>query len=377
MNIIRLLLAASALISLYLLVTTLAGGHAAGCGTAGGCDEVMKSRWGYWLGLPVSAPAVLLHVSLLVATFWATRGGRQVWAFLSFGAFLAVGAGAWFLSIQFFVLRRLCPYCLAAHLSAAAASILILRGARDHWKTRAVPGASFVGIALLIAGQFLNRPVGHEVRSATAPRLSSPESAGGSRRIEILDGKFKIDLGEVPLIGRADAPAVIISLFDYTCRHCRKMHGVLLEFERAHRGQVVIANLPMPLDAVCNPLIPKTPPQHANACQLARLGLAVWRADRSKMNAIDDWIFEPPTPPVMESALGYAQEQVGYEALGRAFNEGWVEKQLAQDIAIYETISKHFGNGALPQLIVGTKVVFGELENGISDLEALLPEMLK
>ena len=75
--------------------------------------------------------------------------------------------------------------------------------------------------------------------------------------------------------------------------------------------------------------------------------------------------------------LGYTQEIVGAEALGRAMNDPWVEKQLAQDIAIYRATFKRFGNGAMPQLIVGDNIVFGELETGMQDLEALLAGILK
>jgi protein-disulfide isomerase len=205
--------------------------------------------------------------------------------------------------------------------------------------------------------------------------LSATSTTG--RQLEIFDGLFRINLDEVPLIGAKDAPAVIVSLLDYTCRHCRQMHGVLLEAERAHRGRLAIAMLPMPLDAACNKVIPRTAPQHADACQYANLGLAVWRADPSKMDRFNDWLFEPPQPPGMESALGFAMEIVGDEALGRAMNDPWVRKQLAQDVAIYEATYKRFGKGVMPQLVVGDQIVFGELEHGLQDLEALLRDILK
>jgi protein-disulfide isomerase len=169
----------------------------------------------------------------------------------------------------------------------------------------------------------------------------------------------------------------MVSLLDYTCRHCRQMHGVLLAAEQAHRGQLAIVTLPMPLDAACNKVIQQTAPPHVNACQYARLALAVWRADPSKMERFNDWVFEPAEPPAFEGVTGYAAEIVGDEALGRAMNDPWVEKQLAQDIAIYEATFKRFGNGAMPQLIVGDNIVFGELENGMQDLEALLAGVLK
>ena len=81
------------------------------------------------------------------------------------------------------------------------------------------------------------------------PSRAVAKGAGQPRQLEIFGGLFQINVDEVPLIGRRDAPAVMVSLLDYTCPHCRRMHGLLLEAERAHRGKLAIATLPMPLDA--------------------------------------------------------------------------------------------------------------------------------
>ena len=59
---IRLLFLAAALISAYLLSVSLSGGTAVGCAPGSSCDAVLKSRWGYFLGIPVSLFAVLPHV---------------------------------------------------------------------------------------------------------------------------------------------------------------------------------------------------------------------------------------------------------------------------------------------------------------------------
>jgi len=197
------------------------------------------------------------------------------------------------------------------------------------------------------------------------------------RRLKILDDRFTIDLDAVPIIGRSDAPAVIISLFDYTCRHCRRMHRLLLDAERAHRGKLAIVSLPMPLDASCNRVVKRTAREHTAACQYARLGLAVWRADPKMITRFNHWLFDPEMPPGLDSAVGFATELVGELALRRALDDRWVREQLAQNVAIYETISAHVGSGALPELVIGNQLVFGELAGGMPDLERLLGEVLK
>jgi uncharacterized membrane protein/protein-disulfide isomerase len=381
---IRILAAVSAVVSTYLLVTSLRGGIVAGCGPASGCEDVLASRWAYWLGLPVSGPALLIYATMFVATFWATPDRspptrQRAMTLLSIAALVVVAAALWFVTLQIFVVRHFCPYCLVAHGAATGAAILVLRSRPRPSRVAAIGAA--LGAAALLAGHWINRPATHEVavqaRSAPEPAAAKVGQPGQPRELEILGGLFKINVDEVPLIGRRDAPAVMVSLLDYTCPHCRQMHGLLLEAERAHRGKLAIATLPMPLDAACNKLIARTSPQHENACQYARLGLAVWRADPSKMDRFNDWLFEPAVPPGMASALGFAQEIVGDEALGRAMNDPWVEKQLAQDIAIYETTYKRFGKGAMPLLIIGDNIVFGGLEHGMEDLDTLLRDILK
>ena len=380
LTLIRVLAAVSGLISMYLLVTSLQRGHVAGCGPASSCHDVVSSHWGHWLGLPVSAPASLLYAAIFLATFWATPRvpapiRQKALAFLWAAGWVVLAAAIWFVGLQLFVLRHVCPYCLVAHAAAACAAVLILRRAPRPARA-AVVVAPALGVAALLLGQWVNRPATHEVLTGSAPALSAT-TPGKARYLEIFGGMFRINVDEVPLIGARDAPAVMIALLDYTCRHCRQMHGVLLEAERAHRGKLAIASLPMPLDASCNKLLPQTAPQHESACQYARLGLAVWRADPTKMDRFNDWVFEPPQPPGLPSVLGYAQQIVGEEALGRAMNDPWVETQLAQDIAIYEATYKRFGKGSMPQLIIGDNIVFGELENGMQDLETLLLDILK
>ena len=379
---VRILAAVSAVVSTYLLVTSLRGGIVAGCGPDSGCEDVLASRWAYWLGMPVSGPALLLYATMFVATFWATpdtiaagsstRDDIAVNCSLggSGGGPLVRNAanlrGATFLSLLSGCTRR-----------GGGAAILILRSRPRPSRVAAI--GAVLGVAALLAGHWINRPATHEVavQAGAAPGPAAAKGTGQGRQLEIFGGLFAINIDEVPLIGRRDAPAVMVSLLDYTCPHCRQMHGLLLEAERAHRGKLAIATLPLPLDAACNKLIARTSPQHENACQYARLALAVWRADPSKMDRFNDWLFEPEVPPAMGSAFGFAQEIVGEEALGRAMNDPWVEKQLAQDIAIYETTYRRFGKGAMPQLIIGDNIVFGGLEHGMEDLETFLRDILK
>src|ERR1700753_2351147 len=61
----RALLVVALVAASYLALTSLMGGGVAGCGPESGCNQVLSSRWAYWLGLPVSLLALPIYTFLL------------------------------------------------------------------------------------------------------------------------------------------------------------------------------------------------------------------------------------------------------------------------------------------------------------------------
>jgi uncharacterized membrane protein/protein-disulfide isomerase len=370
-------LAAAASIDLYLAWASGSAGPIAGCGPASNCHTVLASKWAYWFGVPVSLPALLVYAGLFLTTFWLEaqtpdRQRRRAWAIVAFGSITILGAALWFIGLQLFILKRLCPYCLATHLSACLAAVLLLRqfllqatplpSAKDKSSPASdtAPllklslGAAAL-LAILAGGQVLQSPKTFTTNTVVAGKTPNPVAP----HFQIFSGKFQFDLGEVPLIGRSNAPCVIVSLYDYSCHNCRDMHGPLLEAYQRFSNQLAIVSLPMPLDGKCNPVMRYTPPPHTNACELARLGLAVWRANRSVMRQFDDWMFSSPVAPKPDAARAFARQLVGAEALDQASNDPWVEQQLHQDISIFDTAYRQFGKGYMPQVIIGTNLFSG------------------
>src|SRR5262249_34357498 len=149
------------------------------------------------------------------------------------------------------------------------------------------------------------------------------------------------------------------------CSHCRIMHGHLIEAHRKFGKNLAIASLPMPLCEKCNFTVKRSPKAHAQACEYARLGLAVWRARPKVQMQYDDWIFVPESPPARAPSRQYAGQLVGSNALELALKDPWIEEQIQRDISIYAT--NYFrGLGNMPQVIVGTNVAsgtFGKVED--------------
>jgi protein-disulfide isomerase len=150
---------------------------------------------------------------------------------------------------------------------------------------------------------------------------------------------------------------VIVKLFDYTCKHCRKLHRQLEEACQRYGGQLAIVVLPVPLNSGCNEYIDYNHPDHKLACEYAKLAMAVWRLAPEKFPTFHKWLMgTDPLPPLSE-ARSRAEEYADAEALKRAEGDDAVGKLLKQAILLF----KRCGAGAIPKLILGDKAVRGEL----------------
>jgi uncharacterized membrane protein len=411
--VIRVLLVVAFLAASHLAWASLKGGLPVGCGPESGCDRVLHSRWAYWLGIPVSAPSLLFYLAMFAATVGlrptaSSAGQARAWQGLVFGAVVLLGVAVWFTALQALVIRSFCRFCLVAHACGAVSGVLLLRfapirrAAVGETKTDVSAGfpvrravrvglAGIGAVALLVAGQLVHEPrtfvvqsipagsnlsppapllistlrsngpgVGARTATSSPPVRTAPTLPSGrpARLFSFYGGRFTLDLNDVPVIGASTNPYVVVSLFDYTCHHCQIMHGRLVEAQRLFSNDLVIASLPMPLDPRCNSTVKRTPPEHTNACDYARLGLAVWRADRTKHAELDRWLFGFPKPPPMIEAQAFAARLVGAEALTRSAQDPWVEQQLQFDVKVFEA-AYLAGQGSMPQTIVGTNVAVG------------------
>ena len=360
---IRLFTLAAIATGCYLAWISFTGMSAVGCGPSSGCQEVLRSRWAYWFGVPVSAFALAVDATVMAMSFRLGRKAppplqRQAWCVLVPCAVVLLGAAVWFVMLQLLVIKKVCPFCMTAHGFGSIAAILLLRAApiraapEVEWQrdkqvfvlpalAKKLCLAAGLPVVLLIAGQ-----VWHPPRSYV---------------VQAYGGKWQFDLAEVPLIGPATMTNILVSLYDYTCHSCREMHWQLMEAYGSFSNQMAIVSLPMPLCERCNPLVKVAPPIHSNACEYARAGLAIWRADRRKLHPFDEWVFKHYFAPPLTQAWAYAGQLVGSNAFAQALQDPWVEQQLQRDLALYATNSALLGRGDMPQLIIGTNVIFGTL----------------
>ena len=423
LHVVRALLGSAMIITAYLALVTLTnGGGAPGCGPDSGCDQVLTSSWAYWLGIPVSLPGLALYGVFLLSTFSLKKNqlekARRSLNAQTLCAFSVLAAAIWFVGIQAFMIKAFCPYCCTAHALASVASVLFLANANSigsklsvklNFTTGAAAGAGLVGVIALIQFTFPKEQPAPEIVNLAenpAPEVTQPtlkietiqdaptpnepnktvqpevviqppvKKRPVSKPLLIPRTNFKMETTGLPTLGDLEATHRITCIFDYTCHHCRNLHGFIRELLVKYEGQLSSLMIPMPLDANCNRLMKKTQKDHINACEYAKLCLAVHQVAPEKYDAFDTWLFSDHTtvktvPTVME----HAKQLVGAENLIEALQSAKLKEQLESNITAYETTSKMGRKSSMPQTIIGSQVVFGPPPN-VEALDSILQQIL-
>jgi uncharacterized membrane protein len=407
---VRMLLFSAAIITAYLAIATLArGGDVPGCGPESDCDKVLNSSWAYWLGIPVSLLGLGLYGAFFISTF-SLKISQQLKATralnsLTLISFATLAAAAWFVGVQAVAIKAFCPYCCTAHGLASLAALIFLSQAgriSSRLSVRLNFGAG-IGVALglvavIAAGQIVlpkeqrgpkivdlgqaqtNAPIA-ETKPAPTPKPTpppapavkpkptppavatvTPEAPSTPKAEPFLVPRttLSLDAARLPLLGPANAPHRIGCLFDYTCHHCRQLHGFIRTAIDQFDGQLSCLMIPMPLDANCNALFKRTHRDHVDACKYAKICLAVQQVAPAKYDAFDRWLFtNHKTTKPLAKVRARAASLVGAAALNKAVASATVQQQLQQNIRVYELNSKNGKNSSMPQTIIKDQVMFG------------------
>lgn len=308
--------------------------------------------------MPVGLLAAALYLMVAAAAPAAVRAagfGRRtpvsalMW--LASGAILA--AVCWFIGLQAIELRVFCPWCLADHALGAATALAVLGNELRQRRFRPWLFLTGMGLtALLAAVQIL------------WPSSESAPASLQAQQIELLEGRLQLDLAEAPKLGAATSAPPVVLLFDYCCPHCRQTHAAILALQAEAPERFALVALPVPLNADCNPAIEETEPRFASACELARLALAVWRADRTRFAEFDRWLFETEQPRAAAEARAKAEHLVVPAVLDAALADPWIETRLRANVEAFSAS----GIDTIPVLLAPGR---GGISGRISDAAAL------
>jgi protein-disulfide isomerase len=187
------------------------------------------------------------------------------------------------------------------------------------------------------------------------------------RVVSIAGGQVRLDLEKWPLVGRPDAQRVFVEMSDYTCPYCRANHqSVKGALDRlGPRAAVVVLSVPM--NATCNDTVQETRPAHRDACELARLSVAVWRVRPEKFALFHEWLFSGGQAPRAAAAKAKAEQLVGKQALAEELSRDIAAKYVARHVDIYRMI----GAGTIPKLLFPGTTISGQVSSVDSLLEII------
>jgi hypothetical protein len=255
------------------------------------------------------------------------------------------GAACWFILVQALILRKYCPWCMAAHFIALLMLLLAITHHRRRCGTALVwAAAAFLGIGLCQV--FGPRPATHRIDGESTPAAASCITDAGKRTVAFDGGRLSFDVTAMPRLGPANAEHVMVEYFDYQCAACRVMAGHIDALIARHHGRIAVLLMPVPLDARCNHALGKHTP-HPGSCGIARTALAVWRTRPDAFAVFHKSLVAAPSEA---SARSLALSLMTEDALAAAFTGPWPGEVLRANIAAWRDLSK--STDKLPKLLI-------------------------
>jgi uncharacterized membrane protein/protein-disulfide isomerase len=186
--------------------------------------------------------------------------------------------------------------------------------------------------------------------------IATPEPVKEARRlITVAGNRVTLDVKQWPLIGKPDARYIFVEMYDYTCPHCRNTQHAIKGAMKQYGDDLAIVVLPVPLDASCNDAA--SGGGHAGACDLAKIAVAVWRADPVKFREFHEWVFSSHATPT--TARTKAEQMVGAEKFRREYASKTPSEYIRRHVELYKKV----GRGSVPKLMFPRSTINGEVNS--------------
>ena len=220
-----------------------------------------------------------------------------------------------------------------------------------------VPGEETDSSDLKAEGKPAEEKETEEKEAEKKPAGEKKAVATPKRLLTVLGGRARLDIKGRPIVGSPDAKYILVELFDYTCKHCRELHGHLEVACKRYGDQLAVLTLVVPLNTRCNSAIRNTSYEHRNACDLARCALAVWRHKPDEFAAYHAWLFAPYNGRSPADARAKAAALVGQKTLNKELNGSVLDEYLKQHAGLY----LRAGKGPIPKLMCDKFTLSGQV----------------
>jgi uncharacterized membrane protein len=178
-----------------------------------GCGEIINSRYGSVLGVPLPLLAMPLWIVLALPAALAWQRRVQLASVFS----LALG-GLVLMGIQFFVLRGFCPFCTLHALAALMAAIVLpLRGRAHAWLSPLVLALTLPLILVVKEVAESQLQPSEAPARALAPVAADPRATPAHPPFSL---PANIDLAAFRWLGEIDPKESPILVVSFQCSHC-------------------------------------------------------------------------------------------------------------------------------------------------------------
>lgn len=265
------------------------------CGFDFDCDEVLSSRFAKVAGVPLPVFGMLAFAAILACSLSSQPRWGRLLRYLSLAASLA---GLTLISIQVFVLRRVCPFCLVTDCCA-----LLIAYAAFGWRGDAVP---------VLSGRVRHLWLGAAV---AALGLGAALGTAGSWR------PAEEDTTVPPQVAAHWVPdkVTIVEVVDFQCPHCRAMHLVLTHFLYLQGKDIHYVRIVAPM------------PKHPQARDAARAYLCAQAQGQGEAMAEDLFRADDLSPSACERlAVALGLKKSAYQTcVASVETEGHIEANVS------------------------------------------------
>ncbi len=298
------------------------------CDPRGGCAALKASPFASLLGLPTPLWGILTY-TLLGALVLAD--GPLARRFHVGVAGVMASGGLFFIAVQI-ALRKFCPYCLVADVSALASLALAVQMARvasepllRPWRWLATIGSA---LALFI-------PFGwSSAKAATVPIALAADFASAPA-------------GKV----------TVVEFGDFECPYCRMQHTELAPLLKEYQAKVHFVRKHVPLGI------------HPHALDAARAGICAESMGKGDELA-DALFFAPEATLTRKGVVGLAQKHgLDADAFDKCLDDPKTAERIERDRKTHEAI----GQG-VPKVFIGSKMFVGAQQQATLR-EALLEQL--
>ena len=366
-------------LSLWLSIEKLAGRitSLAGCGTDSGCANVLGSKWSVVFGsIPISFFSLTLYLAVLLSLPFSIR---IIQRFRVLAAFIILAAAVWFIGLQIFLIKTICPYCMVVHSLGLLLGCSLLRLDWQTYRTSAVTfplAGTAIVTALAMIQAFSPELDTHRIDSESDITFKAEQAEAitpTKNSVSFFDDAKSFEIKLLPHIGSPEAPHIIVKYFDYTCEACKVAHEHIDTFMEKHPGKLAVILLPVPLNHSCNPYYPNSLQDHDSACELAHLALNLWQTNPSQFHEFHNQLFELQGLP-LEAAEAMAQSFTSDSTITPKQLSA-SESILKSSIEDYRSLSKK--TPVMPKLLLkGSSILQGKAKD-YATFEQLLTTELK